>query len=77
MKLTEKTLTSTTIFDGRVVKLQKDSVELENGKVSVREVIRHPGGVCIVALDDKDRVAMVKQFRYPFGKVLLDRKSVV
>ena len=72
MKLTEKTLTSTTVFEGRVVRLEKDTVELENGKKSVREVIRHPGGVCVVALDAQDRVAMVRQFRYPFGKVLLE-----
>ena len=72
MKLTEKKLDGATIFEGRVVKLEKDSVELENGKVSVREVIRHPGGVCVVALDSSNRVAMVRQFRYPFGKVLLE-----
>jgi ADP-ribose pyrophosphatase len=72
MHLEEKTLSSEQKFDGKIVKLYVDKVELENGKNAVREVIRHPGGVCVVPLDGDGNVLFVRQFRYPHGKVLLE-----
>ena len=72
MELTEKTLTSETIFDGRILHVRRDTVLLPNGSESVREVVDHPGGVCILALDDQKRVLMVSQFRYPYQKVLAE-----
>lgn len=72
MHLEEKTISSEMIYDGRIVKLLRDSVELENGKTALREVIRHPGGVGIVPLDEDNNVLMVRQFRYPHGRVLLE-----
>ena len=68
----EKQIDSQQIYDGRVVKLYKDNVELDNGYKSVREVIHHPGGVCVVALDDDENVYFVKQFRYPFNTALTE-----
>lgn len=70
--LFEKTLDTTPIFDGKVVKLYKDTVLLENGEMSFREVIEHSGGVCILPLTDKDEIFFVKQFRYPFKAVLME-----
>ncbi len=70
--LYEKTLSSEQLYDGKVVKLYKDDVLLENGERAIREVVRHPGGVCVLPLDDDGNVYMVKQFRYPFGEVLLE-----
>ena len=49
MKLFEKTLTSETKFEGRIIKVLRDTVELENGKTSAREVVCHNGGVCAVS----------------------------
>lgn len=72
MHLEEKTISSEMIYDGRIVKLLRDSVELENGKTALREVVKHPGGVGIVPLDGENNVLMVRQFRYPHGKVLLE-----
>jgi ADP-ribose pyrophosphatase len=72
MKLTEKTISSETIFEGRVVHLVRDEVELENGKVTTREVVKHPGGVCILALTDENKVVMVRQFRYAHRIVQLE-----
>ena len=66
----EKTLSSEMKFDGRVVKLYVDEVELDNGDKAVRELIKHPGGVCVLPLDEDGNVYMVKQFRYPFMKAL-------
>lgn len=72
MQHTEKTIDSTRIFEGRVVRLRRDTVELENGKQTFREVIDHPGGVSILALDQDQNVFFVRQFRYPFGQTLLE-----
>ncbi len=72
MELTEKTVASEEIFAGRIVRLHVDKVELPNGHVSTREVVEHPGGVCILPLDDEDRVTLVRQFRYPFHQVIAE-----
>ena len=62
MYLNEKKISSKEIYDGKVVKLFCDDVELENGMKTKREIIHHPGGVCIVALDEEQNVFFVKQF---------------
>ncbi|MDD3193948.1 MAG: NUDIX hydrolase [Oscillospiraceae bacterium] len=72
MSHTEKTIDSTRIFEGRVVRLRRDTVELENGKQTFREVIDHPGGVSILAMDGQGKIFFVRQFRYPFGQMLLE-----
>ena len=72
MELFEKKLSSRQIFDGVVVKLFVDRVELPNGQTSVREIVRHPGAVCVVPVTDEGEVIMVRQFRYAFGQVLLE-----
>ena len=72
MELTEKTLSSEKIFDGRVLHIRRDIVELPDGGQSVREVVDHPGGVCVLALDGENRVLLVRQFRYPYEKVLTE-----
>jgi len=70
--LEEKKLTSTLIFDGKVVHLYKDTVELPNGEPAVREVVRHTGAVAVIPITDNDEVIFVKQFRYPFATVLTE-----
>ena len=70
MDLIEKTLSSEKIFDGRILRIRRDTVRLPNGGDAFREVVDHPGGVCVLALDDQNRVLLVSQFRYPYGKVL-------
>ncbi len=72
MHLEEKQLSSDLKYDGRIVKLYSDTVQLENGKTTLREVVRHPGGVCVVALTEENEVLFVRQFRYPHGKALLE-----
>ena len=72
MELTEKQLTSELKYKGKVIDVYSDTVELENGKEAYRDVVRHPGGVCIVAITENNEVYFVKQFRYPQGKVLLE-----
>ncbi len=72
MELKEKTLKSEPVFDGRVINLRVDTVTLPDGNASTREVIAHPGGVCVVAVDDEKNVYMVRQYRYPTKQVLLE-----
>ena len=60
------------IFDGRVVHLLLHKVRLPDGEYSKREVVKHPGAVAIVALDDRQNVLMVRQFRLPAGKILYE-----
>ncbi len=70
MDLTEKTLSSEKIFDGRIIHVRRDIVRLPDGAEAHREVVDHPGGVCVLALDDENRALLVSQFRYPYGRVL-------
>ena len=70
MELTEKTLSSEKIFDGRILHIRRDTVLLPNGHQSTREVVDHPGGVGVLALDDQNRVLIVSQFRYPYQEIL-------
>lgn len=72
MELREKTLESEQLFNGRIIKVYRDTVELPNGKTAFREVVRHPGGVIILPIDGNGCVRMVRQFRYPFGRTILE-----
>lgn len=72
MHLDEKTIESALMFDGKIIKVYKDKAKLENDSIVNREVIKHPGGVCVVPLTESNEVLMVTQFRYPFGKVLTE-----
>lgn len=49
-----------------------DEVELENGETAPREIVAHPGGVCVAALDEQNRMFFVRQFRYPYKEVTLE-----
>jgi len=70
MELTEKTVSSETIFDGKILHIRRDTVLLPNGRQALREVADHPGGVCVLAMDSRNQVLLVSQFRYPYGEVL-------
>lgn len=72
MELTEKTLESRRVFDGRLLHIDVDTVALPNGRTSIREVTRHPGGVCVLPLHDDGTVSVVRQFRYPYGEVVTE-----
>ena len=71
MDMTEKTLESREVYRGRILHVREDRVRLPNGKEGVREVVEHPGGVGILALDGDD-VLLVKQYRYAFSRVLTE-----
>ncbi len=72
MDLSEKTLSSKSVFDGKILHITVDDIELPDGKTSKREVVNHPGGVAVAALDDENNLYFVRQFRYPYKEVVLE-----
>lgn len=69
---TEKQIQSKRIYDGKVLKLDVDTVMLENGKTAEREIIRHKGAAAVLAVDEHDEFYLVRQFRYPYAKEMLE-----
>ena len=69
MHLQEKTITSDTVYEGRIFTIVHDIAELENGETAIRDVLLHSGGVCVIPVTDNNEIFMVKQFRYPFREV--------
>ena len=65
-------VSSRLVYEGKVVSLRVDEITLPWGGIAVREVVDHPGAVVIVALDDEDRVYLVRQYRHPVGRYLLE-----
>lgn len=72
MDLREQMVSSQTIFEGKIVKVTLDQARLPNGRLAEREVVYHPGGVAVLALDRDNTVYLVKQYRYPIQQLLLE-----
>ena len=72
MDYTEKTLTCEEIYSGKILHVHKDRVLLPNGNESIREIVEHPGGVTVIPLDGQGNVYCVRQFRYAYGRELLE-----
>ena len=67
----EKTLKANVIYDGKILRLNCDDVECDNGAIAKREIVHHNGGVCILSEVD-GKIAMVKQFRYAYGEEMYE-----
>ena len=72
MDMTEKTLSAERKYHGRILDLYVDAVELPGGRPGQREYVKHPGGVCVAPLTEDGALLFVRQFRYPYGRVLLE-----
>ncbi len=70
--MSEKTLSSQQIYDGRILKLRLDTVKLPSGRVTKREIVEHDDCIAIVAIDGDDNVLLVKQFRKAVEKEVLE-----
>ncbi|BBJ28758.1 NUDIX domain-containing protein [Athalassotoga saccharophila] len=70
MNLSEKVLNSSKKFEGKILKLYVDEVELPNGHKSFREVVRHPGASAVIVLLDDGQIVLERQFRYPINEIL-------
>ena len=71
-ELFEKKLESELIFDGKVVHLYRDKVELPDGNTSIREYVKHLGAVCVVPVTDEGEIVLVRQYRYAIERELLE-----
>ena len=72
MNFEEKTLKSECVYNGKIMTVCRDDVEISDGKKSFREVVKHSGGVVILAIKDNNTVLLVKQFRYPIRQTVFE-----
>jgi ADP-ribose pyrophosphatase len=70
--LREQLIDSEVIRRSRILEFRIDTVEAADGHRSTRDLVGHPGGVCVVAIDDQDRVLFVRQWRHAVGGALLE-----
>ena len=71
-ELRETQVDTADVFDGVLLHVKKDTVSLPNGKLAPRELIRHPGAVCVVPLTADGKVLIERQFRYPVNEILTE-----
>jgi ADP-ribose pyrophosphatase len=62
--------TSAELAHGSIVRLRRDMVRTPDGEVVGREVVEHPGAVAVLALDEAERVLLIRQYRHPVGRLL-------
>ena len=72
MNFYEKTVKVDSIFKGNVINVDVEHVELPNGKMTTREVVRHPGAVAVIAFTPANRLIAVRQFRKPLDKMIIE-----
>jgi len=71
MEIEEK-LESQSVYDGKIINVRVDSIELSGGRTSTREVVEHRNAVVIIPMDSEDNVILVRQYRYAVGQFLLE-----
>ena len=71
MTFEEKTLKSEIIYQGAIINLRREKVTVQGG-TSYREIIEHNGGAVIAALTEDNKLVMVRQYRKPADKVMLE-----
>ena len=72
MEFKEEMVSQETVYEGVIVNVRRDKARLMDGRITNREVVEHPGGVAVFAMDDQGRVALVRQYRYPMGEETLE-----
>lgn len=70
--LYESTISSQSIYDGRIIKVKVDEVLLPNGKTAKREIVNHQGAVAVMALTDDHKLLAVRQFRKPLERSIVE-----
>ncbi len=71
-EMIEKRVFSETIYEGKILHVKKDTVELPNGKTAFREYAEHKGAVAVLPLTADGDVVLVRQYRYAHGRVFLE-----
>ncbi len=72
MNLKENKISSEIIYQGRLLDIRRDVVRLPNGNTSTREWIKHPGAVCMIPLLTDNKIALIRQYRYPVQKEMVE-----
>lgn len=72
MNLTEKQLSAEYLYEGKIIRLRRDTALLPNGNTAFREVVEHNGGVCVVPITDDGKIIMVEQYRYPYSEIIAE-----
>lgn len=72
MSFNEKTTEVENIYNGKILNLERHTVEQSNGKTAKREIVRHRGGVAVIAATEQNEIVLVRQFRKPYDKELLE-----
>lgn len=72
MNFEEKQLKEEYLYKGKIINLRRDEALLPDGSTAIREVVEHPGGVCVAALDENNNLLFVRQFRYPYMETTLE-----
>lgn len=70
--LAERPLTEDVAWTGRIFNVDRLRVELPDGRVAIRDVVRHPGAVAVVALTEDGRICLVRQYRTALGRVTVE-----
>lgn len=68
----EKTVTSETLYSGKIIELRVDEVELPDGKLAKRELVKHPGAVAVIAITDEGKLVLVEQFRKALERTIIE-----
>jgi ADP-ribose diphosphatase len=69
-RLRETPVSRRLVYDGRLIRVFEDQVSLADGVAARREVVEHPGAVAIIAVDDRERLVLVRQWRHPVGRAV-------
>jgi len=70
--LIERRLGGRTLLEGGFLEVRRDDVALPDGSQATREYIKHPGAVAIIPLLDDGRLVLVRQYRYPIGRAIVE-----
>ena len=72
LDLIETKISSENIYDGTLLHVKKDKVELPNGDISYREWIKHPGASAVIPVTDNKEIILVRQYRYPIQSLTME-----
>ncbi len=72
MDLKEKKVSSTTVYEGKVIRVNEDIVKCPNDHLATREVVRRVEAACVLPILDDGRIVMERQYRYPFDEILFE-----
>lgn len=72
MIVEEKTISSEMIYEGRILNLRKDKVQVKDNRTSYREIVEHNGGVALAAVTPEGKMVMVRQYRKAAEKAVLE-----